>query len=263
MITPARLEVPERGAREVEVGVDVRPERLVPLGVVDLVERRLVLLVRGVVDEDVEPAELAHGALHRRGAERGVLDVAGDAQEAAPGALDVRAHLVGVGLLLGEVDDGHVGALAGVEHGHRAADPRVAAGDERGEPGELAGGLVRGGLELRLEREVALEAGLLEVLRRHLVGVLLDARLRGGRGVLRVAAGGHGRGGGAVRSAPRRPGRRRARGGARQGPCRRRAAIGSAKTKSALPPARRRSSSARTPPATRPTPTPPPRTAGR
>ena len=61
-----------------------------------------------------------------------------------PAFLDVALHLAGVGLLGGEVNDGHVGALAGEGDGSGAADARIAAGDERLAPFEAAVTFVAG-----------------------------------------------------------------------------------------------------------------------
>ena len=54
----------------------------------------------------------------------------------------MRTRLVGVALFRREVDDRHIGALAGEHHRDRAADPRVAAGDQGNFPLELSGGTI-------------------------------------------------------------------------------------------------------------------------
>ena len=51
-----------------------------------------------------------------------------------PGILDHPHGLVGVVLLVGEVRDHHVGALAREGEGDGTADARVAAGDQRRRP---------------------------------------------------------------------------------------------------------------------------------
>ena len=96
---------------------------------VSSLERVDVLLERGVVDQDVELAELVHGALHRVAAEFAVGDVARDRDAAAAFVLDRALRLGGV-LMLGQVGDGHVGALAGEQHRHGAADAGIGAGDQ-------------------------------------------------------------------------------------------------------------------------------------
>ena len=104
-------------------------------------------------------------------AERRVLDVAGDQQAAPAFGLDAALGLRGV-LVLVEVDDRDVGALAREQHRHRAADAGVAAGDERRHALELAAALVVGRQEARLELQVGLVAGLRQVLRRQAWGCL-------------------------------------------------------------------------------------------
>ena len=59
-----------------------------------------------------------------------VLHVAGDQQAAPALGLDAALRLLGVVVLV-EVGDGDVGALAREQHRDRAADARVAAGDDR------------------------------------------------------------------------------------------------------------------------------------
>ena len=66
--------------------------------------------------------------------------------------------------MLLEVCDGDVGAFAREQHCDRAADSRVAAGDDRPKAVELAAAAVVRRHELRREREVGLVAGLLQML---------------------------------------------------------------------------------------------------
>jgi hypothetical protein len=61
--------------------------------------------------------------------------------------------------------------------GDGAADSRIAAGDDRGEAVELAAAAVVGRHELRRELELGFAAGLLQVLRRELLGLLARAGL--------------------------------------------------------------------------------------
>ena len=90
-----------------------------------------VLLLAGVVHEDVEPAEPVDGVLHELLAEGLVLDVAGQGHGLLARGLDEGDDLLRVLLLLGQVADGHVGSLARVGDGDGRADARVASGDER------------------------------------------------------------------------------------------------------------------------------------
>jgi hypothetical protein len=67
-------------AAHVEVPEDVGTEGAVELLVGDIFDRFLVLLVRSVVNEDVEPAKRLYRLVHRCGTERGILHVARDQQ---------------------------------------------------------------------------------------------------------------------------------------------------------------------------------------
>src|SRR5690606_28116457 len=83
-----------------------------------------------VVDENVEAAEGVDRATHQFLAELLILDVAGKQQRRAAGLLDPARGLSRV-LLLIEIGNRNVGALAGEGDGDSAADTGVAAGDER------------------------------------------------------------------------------------------------------------------------------------
>src|SRR5690606_29157022 len=123
-----------------------------------------VELERGVVDEDVDPAELVDDPLHGIVAEGRVAHVARDGEAAPPLLLHRAPGLLGV-LVLAEVEDGDVGSLTREEDEDRAADARVAAGDDRDHVAQLVGAAVVGRLEARRGLEHGLAAGLLQVLR--------------------------------------------------------------------------------------------------
>ena len=146
-----------------------------------------MLLEGGVVDQHVEPAELLHGLRDRAVAEARVLDVAGDQQARRPSASTPRLRLLGVVVLV-EVDDRHVGAFAGEQHGHGAADARVAAGDEGRHAFELAAAAVVGRHERAAQPSSALVAGLGLVLRRQSRRLAARAGLDRGPGFLLALA---------------------------------------------------------------------------
>ena len=123
--------------------MDVGAEGPVPFLRGDVLELVVGALERGVVDQDVEPAELGDGALDDAPAVSLVGDVAGNQHDAAAGLLDPARGLARVVLLLGQVGDHDVGALAGEGDGYRAADAGIAAGDDRGAALELAAAFVR------------------------------------------------------------------------------------------------------------------------
>ncbi len=79
---------------------------------------------------------------HELSAERRVLDVSDQSDRLLPGRLDQLSHMVGVGLLLRQVDHRDVGAFARVGDGDGCADTRVGAGDERLAPLQPAGAAV-------------------------------------------------------------------------------------------------------------------------
>ena len=74
---------------------------------------------------------------HRLLAEGLVADVAWQGQAAAALGLDQLDRLVGVGGLLGQMPDGHLGAFAGEQHRHRPADAAVPAADQGDLPASL------------------------------------------------------------------------------------------------------------------------------
>ena len=88
------------------------------------------LLLAGVVHEDVEAAERLDGVGRpARGSIRG-RDVGGQGDRRAAALLDERDDVAGILLLVGQVGDGDIRALAGERDRHRSADPGVASGDE-------------------------------------------------------------------------------------------------------------------------------------
>ncbi len=99
------------------------------------------MLLGGVVDQDVELAERGEGFVDDLAADLAIGHVTGEGQAATPVLFDHSAGFLSV-LMLVEVENCHVGALTGVEHGHRAADAAVTTGDDRHLAFELARRLV-------------------------------------------------------------------------------------------------------------------------
>src|SRR5215211_87245 len=156
-------QVGERRPGQVEDAEHVGAEGLLELVGADVLEPLLLVLLAGVVDEHVERTELRHGALHGLRAERLVADIAGDGYRASPLPLDERLRLLRI-LVLVEVGDRHVAALAGEENRHRAADPAVAAGDKRDLAVELAASAVLRGKGLGPRLHLVLEPRLARLL---------------------------------------------------------------------------------------------------
>jgi hypothetical protein len=83
----------------------------------------------GVVDEDIDPAELVGGALDDHLAAFGIADVAGDEDGLASLFLHQRFHFLCV-VIFAQVGDQDVRALSGVRDRDSPADAAVAAGDD-------------------------------------------------------------------------------------------------------------------------------------
>ena len=149
--------------RHVEIAVKIGLDGPVEMLVGQLLEAVDVLLEGGVVDEDVELAEFLDGLLDRVLAEFGVGDIAGEENAAAAFLLDSLLGLLGV-LVLVEIGERDVGALAREEHRDRAADAGIAAGDQRHLVEKLLRALVVRGVVHRLEFELGLEARLAQML---------------------------------------------------------------------------------------------------
>ena len=136
-----------------------------------------VLLEGRVVDQDVELAEARPPSFHGVLAEFGIGHVAREQDAAAAFLLHGALGFLGVVVLV-EIGDRHVGALARVQHGHRAADTGIAAGDQRDLVLELLGALVMRRVVHRRELEFRFVSGLLEMLlRQRRCGIDPRARL--------------------------------------------------------------------------------------
>jgi hypothetical protein len=117
--------------------MDVGGEGHLPFLVADVFDRLEAGLVRGVVDQDVDAAEGLDRALDDGAAMRRIADVAGDQQRLAARLLDQPLGLGRV-LILRQIGDHDISALAGKGNGDRAADAAVRAGDDCFLVGQLA-----------------------------------------------------------------------------------------------------------------------------
>jgi hypothetical protein len=86
--------------------------------------------VGGVVDEDVDPPELLHRLGDQRAAMLGARRCRPGRARLAACLLDPARRVLGI-LMLAQIADEDVRALAGIGDGDRAADAAVAAGDHR------------------------------------------------------------------------------------------------------------------------------------
>jgi hypothetical protein len=110
--------------------VDVDLEGQLPFFVADLVDRLEARLVRSVIDEDVDTAELRYGLRNHGAAVIGALDIARDKNGLAARIGDQPFGVLGVFVFI-EIGDQHIGSFAGVGKGDGAADAAVAAGNDR------------------------------------------------------------------------------------------------------------------------------------
>jgi hypothetical protein len=122
--------VGQRGLDHEEHRVDVGLEGALKLLLADVEDVLVGVLLAGVVDEDVEPAELVHRLGDDRVAMGFLAKVAGYRDRAAALGLDDAPGLGGV-VMLAQIGNGDVGALAREQGGDRAADAAVGAGDDR------------------------------------------------------------------------------------------------------------------------------------
>ena len=126
----ALLEVRPRSLRHEEHAEDVGLERPPQLVLVDVGDVLVGMLLAGIVDEDVEPAELLDRLPDGPFAELLVADVAGDRDRSAAFLLDDLLRLLRI-VMLAQIKDCDVGAFAREQRGDGAADSAVGAGDQR------------------------------------------------------------------------------------------------------------------------------------
>jgi|KBSSwiStaDraftv2_1062776.scaffolds.fasta_scaffold1983375_1 hypothetical protein len=110
--------------------------------------------MRGVRHEDVEFAQLPDRALDDFVAKTGIADIALEQKAFLSVGFNGAARFVRITALGGEMTNGDIGALAREQHGHRASDARIAAGDER----NLAFELARGAIFFRLKARSRIES---------------------------------------------------------------------------------------------------------
>src|SRR5947199_782410 len=169
----------------IEVGLDGAVEMLFG----QILEAGDVLLERGIVDQDVELAELRDGLLYSRLAESKISDVAGDRNAAPSFSFHQALGFFGIDVLV-EIDNRHVGAFAGIKDRHRAADARIAPRDQRDHVEQLVGPPVVGRFRHWLRLELRLKARLAQMLRGKRAGIGPGARLHRSGLLVLYASGG-------------------------------------------------------------------------
>ena len=118
----------------------------------------MLLLARGVGDDDVETAELGDGIGDELAAERLVAKVAGHGETLAAGVANESKDVLRVGLFGRQVIDDDVGTFTGKGDGGSTAHAGVAAGDERAAAGQAPGAAIAGFAVVRARVHVADEA---------------------------------------------------------------------------------------------------------
>jgi hypothetical protein len=130
-----RRRVDDRAARtqmrlgrlhQIEHRMDVRGERLLPFLIRDVAELFETGLVRGIVDENIEAAKLADGAIDNRSTVSGVADVPGHQHDLSSGFLDKTRGFLRI-LILAEIGNEKVSAFACECDRNRPSDAAVAA----------------------------------------------------------------------------------------------------------------------------------------
>jgi hypothetical protein len=115
--------------RQEEHAEDIGLKRPLELFLGDVADVFVGMLLAGIVDEDVETAELVHDLLHRAFAKCLVAEIAGNGDRFPPFPFDNLLRLRRI-VVLAQVKDGDVGTLAGVQGGDRPADSAVGPSDE-------------------------------------------------------------------------------------------------------------------------------------
>ena len=119
------------GARDPEGRIDVGLHRGVEILGRQILEVVAELLATGVVDQDIQPAQLRDGAFDHLLAEGLLAQIAGDGDGGAAIRADAGHDTVCIGLFVGQIGDGNIGTFAGKGDGRSRADAAVAAGDQR------------------------------------------------------------------------------------------------------------------------------------
>jgi len=146
-------------ARAEEVPEDVGFERPLELLVGDVLDGRLVLLKRRVVDENIQPSEFGNGFLDGADAEGRLPNVTRDQNTPRPFMLDRGSGLDRIALFRLGVHDGDIGPFACKKYSDRTANSRIATGDQRRLTGELARPTIARGEILRPRPHLGFDAG--------------------------------------------------------------------------------------------------------
>ena len=117
--------------RHVEVAEDVRLERSLELFVCQIFDRLLMLLICGVVHQNVDPAKHVDRRLDRRFAERRVAHVAGKSRQRRPSATTALSVTSASLCSSGKYTIATSAPSRAYSTATRASDSRIAACDQR------------------------------------------------------------------------------------------------------------------------------------
>src|SRR5215216_5114069 len=137
-----RLHVAHRGLGKIEHRVDIDLEGQFPFFVTDLIDRLEAGLMRRVVDEDIDAAELRYGFGNNRPAMIGVLDVARN-NNGLSACLGHQPFSLPRVVVLFQIGDQDVGSFPSKGNGNRATDAAIASRDDSLLAVESAAALVR------------------------------------------------------------------------------------------------------------------------
>src|SRR3954467_4209059 len=115
---------------------NVRPESSLQLFCGDLLKRILRVLFRGIVHQDIKPAEFLHHSRDRSLAKLLVANVASNRQSTPPHVLHLFDRISGV-LVLIQVKNRNVSALVREGNSHCLANAAITSRDERNAPGKF------------------------------------------------------------------------------------------------------------------------------
>ncbi len=162
---------------------DVGSEGALDIGAGDIGEILVDGLRRGIVDQDVDAAKGPDRLFNECLASGRITDIARQQQPAPSRFLHPAPRLLGIALLIRQIGDGHVRTFTRISNGDGAADPAVAAGDERRHPGQQAFADITFLAVVRLGVHVCFQA------RRRLLRLVREAGRFAGSGILGHGAG--------------------------------------------------------------------------
>src|SRR5205085_3126180 len=143
--------------RQKKHGENVRPKCPFELALADLRDAFLRMLLRGIVYQDIDPAQFPLRSRHGRATKIFFPDIAGDQNALATLGFDQPLGLASVFVLI-EINDADIGPLLRVQHRHGAPDPAVPARHEGDSVPQFSGADIIDGPRFRLRPHFVLPA---------------------------------------------------------------------------------------------------------